>query len=127
MVSRVCGVQLPSDVDKEYTTTDVNGNISRGLIPGVVMFRLSVKLLGILHGVLETIYESDQSQLSCRSGSRDVEFLASMPSHLGSFITLAPLADYNRACDFNLHEQALLTRLVFPLLSRKLPNFPAKT
>jgi hypothetical protein len=141
MVSRVCGVQLPSDIGKEYTITDVNGNISRGLIPGVAMFRLSVKLLGILHEVLETIYESDQSQLACRSGSRDVEllkktldlnhqldeFLASMPSHLGSFITLAPLADYNRACDFNMHEQALLTRLVFPLLTRKLPNFPAKT
>jgi hypothetical protein len=140
MISRVCGVQLPSDVDKEYTTTDVNGNSSRGLIPGVAMFRLSVELLNILHRVLNTIYESDQSQLACRSGSQDVEllrktldlnhrldeFLASLPNRLSSFITLAPLAGYGRACEFNMHEQALLTRLVFRLSFSKTPHFPYK-
>jgi hypothetical protein len=140
MLSRVCGVQLPSDVDKEYTTTDVNGNISQGLIPGVEMFRLSVKLLKIMHGVLETIYESDQSQLACTSGSRDVEllrktldlnhqldeFLASLPIRLSSFITLAPLENPGRACDFNMHEQALLTRLVFRVSLSKTPHFSYK-
>jgi hypothetical protein len=123
MVSRTFNVQLPSDVDQEYDTADLDGNILRGRIPGASMFHLSVKLLSILHGILETIYLNFQSQPTDRPGSRDVElirkilelnqqldeFIASVPKRLGSLVTLATSSRCGGACDFSLHEQALLT------------------
>lgn len=124
VVSRNCDVQLPSDVDHEYTTVDSSGTVSSESIPGASMFRLSVQLLVILHGILEKIYSSSPSQLTDRSRSRDTEllrqclelndqldtFLASMPDRLRSFVAAKPSEDFSRACNFNLHEQALVTR-----------------
>jgi hypothetical protein len=131
MVSRTCNVQLPSNVDQEYTTADLEVNVSRGLIPGASMFRLSVKLLNILHGILETIYLNFQSQPTEKPSSRNVElirkilnlnhqldeFLTSMPERLSIFITLAAWSGRGSVREFSMHEQALITRSVLTLSS----------
>jgi hypothetical protein len=131
MVSRTCNVQLPSNVDQEYTTADLDSNVSRGLILGASMFRLSIKLLNILHGILETIYLNFQSQPTERPGSRDVElirkilelnhqldgFLTSVPERLSSFITRAASSGCGSVGEFSMHEQALITRSVLTLSS----------
>jgi hypothetical protein len=95
------------------------------------MFRLSVKLLNILHGILETIYLNFQSQPTEKPSSRNVElirkilnlnhqldeFLTSMPERLSIFITLAASSGRGSVREFSMHEQALITRSVLTLSS----------
>ena len=95
------------------------------------MFWLSVRLLGILHEILDTVYSSSRSRLDERPGSGDAELLrqslklndqldqllAFMPERLSNFIAIPPSTNHDHACKFSLHEQALLTRSVVTLLS----------
>ena len=127
--SRTWDVELPSDVDREYNTVDSSGSMSSELMSGVPIFWLSVRLLGNLHEILDTVYSSSRSRLDERPGSGDAEllrqslelndqldqFLASMPERLSSFVTIPPSKNHNHACEFSLHEQALLTRSVITL------------
>lgn len=90
------------------------------------MFGLSVKLLRILHHILQATYLAAQPRLVDQSGSRNAEqlrqslelndqldeFLATMPDRLSSFVAIPPSQNYSRACNFTLHEQALITRSV---------------
>jgi hypothetical protein len=126
MISRASDVRLPSDVDRDYNTVDHDGCVSQERIPGASMFCLSVKLLNIVYGILETVYLDFRSQTTSNSGSPNADVLAkaleldhqldrclvSMPDRLGSFITGPPSKRYDQACDFGLHEQALVTRSV---------------
>ena len=126
MTSLTCEVELPSEDDQGYNAVDPSGNISREVIPGASMFRLSVKLIGILHRILQATYLAAQPRLVDKSGSRDAEllrqslelndqldeFLATMPDRLSSFVAISPSQNYSRACNFTLHEQALITRSV---------------
>ena len=124
MISRASDVRLPSDVDRDYTIVDVGGTVSKERIPGASMFCLSVKLLNVFYEILETVYMNSQHQFSDRSKSQDAELLgkslklnhqldqclALMPDRLGCFIANPP--NINLACNFSIHEQALVTRLV---------------
>jgi hypothetical protein len=94
------------------------------------MFCLSVKLLNIFYEVLETVYLDSRPQTNDCSASRDADVLGKalklnhqldqcltpMPGRLGDFITNTPFTNFDPPCDFNLHEQALVTRYVISFL-----------
>lgn len=136
MLTRVSDVRLPSDFDREYTTVDPEGIVLKELIPGASMFCLSVKLLNILHDILEAVYVNLQAHSADRSGPRDAklleqslklnheldQFLASMPERLGNFIASSPSTNSDQIYDFNLHEQALVTRLALHPLFKAFPS-----
>lgn len=146
MITRASDVQLPSDVDCEHNVEGRDGSFSKKLIPGVPMFCLSIKLLNVLHDILEAVYVGSQSDVSNRFRSRDVEllgeslklnhqldeFLNLLPRRLRRFITKSSSTTGDLACNFSLHEQALVTRLVLPsftaaLLLRLFTTPPALT
>lgn len=100
------------------------------------MFLLSLKLMRILHEILETVYSNSKSRLADTPGSRDGELLRQslelndqldqlltfMPERLSSFVALPQSANCSRACELSLHEQALITRLVPTIFSRSWPH-----
>ena len=135
MISRASDVRLPSDVDRDYTIVDLDGGVSKEQIPGASMFCLSVELLNIFYGILETIYLDSRPQTNDCSASRDADVLGkalklnhqldqcltSMPGRLGDFIMNTPFTNCDTPCDFNLHEQALVTRYVISFLPELFP------
>lgn len=124
MISRASDVRLPSDVDRDYTIVDLDGGVSKEQIPGAAMFCLSIKLLNIIYEILETVYLDFRSQTTDSVGSRDVDMLGKslklnhrldqclefMPDRLNGFITGSLSMNCDRAWNFGLHEQALVTR-----------------
>jgi hypothetical protein len=135
MISRASDVRLPSDADRDYTIVDLDGSVSKEQIPGASMFCLSIKLLNIIYDILETVYLDFRSQTTDSSGPRDSDMLrkslklnhqfdqclASMPDRLVNFITNPPSTNCDRACGFDLHEQALVTRCVISFLPETPP------
>lgn len=125
-ISRTRDVEAPADVDRECNTIDPSGNICSELLPGAPMFLLSVRLMRILHEVLEKVYQGSISRLADTPASRIAELLqqslelndqldqllAAMPERLSCFVAIPQSSNDGRACEFSLHEQALITRLV---------------
>ena len=125
-ISRTWDVELPADVDREYNTVDSSGRTISEILPGVSMFWLSVRLMRILHEILESVYSASRSRLDDKPGSRNAEWLrqslelndqldellALMPERLSSFLATSQIANGSRPCEISLHEQALITRSV---------------
>ena len=131
-ISRTWDVEVPADVDHEHNTIEPSGSMCSELIPGAAMFLLSVRLMRILHEVLEKVYPSSISRLADTPASRIAELLrqslelndqldrllTTMPERLSCFVAIPQSANAGRACEFTLHEQALITRLVHILPTR---------
>jgi hypothetical protein len=125
-ISRASDVQLPSEIDREVTVEGPDSGSSTELIPAARTFCLSIKLLNIFHEILEAVYLGSQLARPSRSRSQDAEllgkilnlnhqldqFLTTLPKRLGRFINNSPSTSCDQTCNFDLHEQALVTRFV---------------